>query len=81
MGADIIKFPRLTKELISQSRVIAKGENIRDIERLIRDYGGSISKWKKKSSPVIIVLGKPAEIHWYENPDVGRVEEKIKWIQ
>ncbi len=42
----------LTKEFIAQSRVIAKGERIRDIQRLVDQYGGKRSKWVKKSSPV-----------------------------
>lgn len=29
----------LTKELIARSRVIAKGRGIRDLKRLVQDYG------------------------------------------
>jgi len=42
----------LKKKLITQSRVIAKGKRIRDIQRLVDQYGGQQSKWLKKSSPV-----------------------------
>jgi len=38
--------------MIAQSRVIAKGRRIRDLPRLAEKYGGTPSKWTKKSSPV-----------------------------
>ena len=37
--------------MISQSRVIAKGNRIRDVQRLVDTYSGKKSKWVKKSSP------------------------------
>ena len=30
-----------------KSRIIAKGKRIRDINRLVKDYGGNASKWVK----------------------------------
>lgn len=33
----------LTSHLIVQSRVIAKGRRIRDLDRLLREYGGKRS--------------------------------------
>jgi hypothetical protein len=62
--------------MLSQARVIAKGKRIRDIRRLVAQYGGRASKWVKKSSPRIEVEGEYFEIHWYEHPELGRVEEK-----
>lgn len=41
---------KLTQEMIAQSRVIAKGKRIRDLERLIHQYGGTPSKWVKKAA-------------------------------
>lgn len=41
--------PELTKELIASSRVIAKGRGIRDLKRLLQDYGGKSSMWTKKA--------------------------------
>jgi hypothetical protein len=32
---------------LSQARVIAKGKRIRDVERLVAQYGGKASKWVK----------------------------------
>jgi hypothetical protein len=37
--------------MIAQSRVIAKGNRIRDIQRLVATYGGKRSRWVKKNSP------------------------------
>jgi hypothetical protein len=72
--------PRLTRELLSQSRVIAHGHGIRDIDRLISRYGGTGSRWIKKSTTVIIINGRRAEVHWYEHPGIGRFEQKLKWL-
>ena len=62
--------------MLAQSRVIAKGRRIRDLNRLLETYGGTRSKWLKKSSPTIEVSGDFFEYHWYEHPGIGRVEEK-----
>jgi hypothetical protein len=71
----------LTKALIAQSRVIAKGERIRDIQRLIAQYGGKKSQWVKKSSPVFENEGTLYEYHWYEHYGIGRFETKLKVIK
>ncbi|NTU75192.1 MAG: hypothetical protein HGA86_03635 [Anaerolineaceae bacterium] len=70
----------LTKELIAQARVIAKGERIRDIQRLVEQYGGKRSKWVKKSSPVFEIGGTLYEYHWYEHYGIGRFETKLKVV-
>lgn len=67
---------RLTKAMVSQSRVIAKGLRIRDVRRLVREYGGRISRWVKKSSPPVQAETATFEYHWYEHPGIGRVEVK-----
>ena len=66
--------------MISQSRVIAKGNRIRDVHRLVRQYGGRISGWAKKSSPRFLVSGEPHEFHWYEHQGIGRFEIKLKRV-
>jgi hypothetical protein len=66
--------------MISQSRVIAKGCRIRDIERLVADYGGSASRWVKKSSPRLEDDEGVYELHWCEHPGIGRVELKRKQV-
>ena len=71
---------QLTRSHLSQSRVIAKGRAIRDSDRLVTLYGGKARDWLKKSTAILLVDGRQAEIHWYECHGVGRVETKIKWI-
>ena len=70
----------LTKELISQSRVIGKGSAVKQAGRLARQYGGNIGNWVKKSSPILEhpETGEDVEIHWFENmkDNIGRVEHK-----
>lgn len=73
-------IPNLTKEQLANSRVIARGRAIRDIGRLIGQYGGTIKGWIKKSTRPTTISGRSAEIHWYEHHGIGRVEEKIKWL-
>lgn len=55
---------------------------IRDIERLVKEYPNSKAElWQKVKG-----LGElewnsehiKAEIHWYEEPSIGRVEVKFK---
>lgn len=71
---------RLTRTMLSQSRVIAKGNRIRDVDRLLRTYGGIRSRWLKKSSPPFGVNGIIYEFHWYEHHGIGRVEIRQKEI-
>jgi hypothetical protein len=73
--------PGLTKELIARSRVIARGRRIRDLERLVRKYGGKPSMWAKKSSPTVEIHGDSYEYHWYEHPGIGRFEVKRKKVR
>lgn len=70
----------LTKELIAQARVIAKGERIRDVQRLVDQHGGRRSKWVKKSSPAFEREGTFYEYHWYEHYGIGRFETKLKVV-
>jgi hypothetical protein len=72
--------PKLTKEMISQSRIIAKGNNIREVGKLVNKFGGKAKDWVKKSTSVINVDGKDAEIHWYENKAVGKVKIKTVFL-
>jgi hypothetical protein len=75
-----MEFPELSKEHIARSRVIAKGRGIRNLDRLIQDYGGRPSFWVKKSSPRIEIGGEVFEYHWYEHHGLGRFEIKIKKV-
>jgi hypothetical protein len=71
----------LTKEMLARSRVIAKGRAIREVERLVRLYGGKVSLWLKKSSPPLEMEGRIYEFHWYEQHGIGRFEVKIKEVK
>lgn len=71
----------LTPLMIAQSRVIAKGTRIRDVQRLVEMYGGKPSRWVKKSSPRFEMGRHQYEYHWYEHPGVGRVELKRKRME
>ena len=67
---------QLTPRMLAQSRVIAKGDRIRDVQRLVETYGGRRSTWVKKSSPRFELGGHHYEYHWYEHRGIGRVELK-----
>ena len=71
---------QLTPRMLAQSRVIAKGNRIRDVQRLVTTYGGKRSTWVKKSSPPFTVGCHYYEYHWYEHPGIGRVELKRKRV-
>jgi hypothetical protein len=56
---------------------IAVGSKIRDLPRLIRQYGGR--RWRKlKGKAYVEKRGQIvlAEVHWYECHGIGRREEK-----
>ena len=62
--------------MLSQSRVIAKGERIRDVQRPVAEYDGRASQWVKKSSAQFEVAGERFEYHWYEHPGGWQVRSK-----
>ncbi len=66
--------------MIAQSRVVAKGNRIRDVEWLVDTYGGRKSKWAKKSGPRFEIGKGQYEYHLYEHPGIGRVEIKLKQV-
>lgn len=69
-------------------KVIAAGENIRDVQRLIETYplaNGDKTKaqdWYKCRGTAIITNGNETfvncEIHWYQCENIGKVEFKVK---
>jgi len=64
----------LTKEILSRSRIITY--RIKDIDRLLNQYGGQKKDWIKKSSEVLLDKnGRMFEYHWYENA-FGKYEIK-----
>lgn len=68
-------------------KVIAEGEKIRDVNRLIETYplpNGTLTKaqdWYKCRGTAIITDGVKEivkEIHWYQCENIGKVEFKFK---
>ena len=68
-------------------KVIAQGEKIREVKRLIQDYplpNGEYTKaedWYKMRGTAILTDGveeKIEEIHWYQCENIGKVEYKMK---
>ena len=74
-------IPPISRAALSHSRVIARGKNIRIVKRLVKQYGGKAKNWVKKSGPPEGIHERLAERHWYEHHGIGRVEEKIKWLE
>ena len=72
--------PILSKKMLAISRVIAKGRRIRDVDRLVRTYGGKARNWTKNSTMPVIIDGRLSEIHWYECHGIGKVEIKVKQV-
>jgi hypothetical protein len=63
-----------SSRMFSQAQVIAKGRRIGDVNRLIREYGGTRQGWRKMKG--WDETGQ--EWHWYEHTGIGRVEFKPK---
>jgi hypothetical protein len=65
---------------IHRERTFARGNGIREIARLRREYGEG--KWRKRKgiAKVQFIDGtlRIAEVHWYEATGIGRMEYKIK---
>lgn len=57
--------------------MIAKGCRIRDVDRLVRTYGGTAARWTKRSGPTFAVEGKRYEFHWYYYHGIGKQEIKL----
>lgn len=72
--------PQLTRQQLAQARVIARGRKIKDLNRLLAEYGGTARHWVKKSSQPFLIDNRLVEVHWYEHQGIGRVEAKIKWL-
>ena len=65
------------------SESFASGDEIRDVERLVKDYKGAAKNWRKMKNFISHTDPSNAtriEIHWYENliDGIGRREFKSK---
>jgi hypothetical protein len=68
--------PKSKKACINSSQRIADGPDIRDVNRLVKTYGGRLENWRKRKGWDI----DRSEWHWYENTrdGIGRKEWKPK---
>lgn len=55
---------------------------IEDINRLVKENPGTKpTDWKKMTGIAEMSNGKKAEVHWYQAPNVGKIEFKVKrWV-
>jgi len=65
---------------IENSETFVRGKEIREVNRLNRDYGKG--RWRKRKGIAQVKLPdgciRIAEIHWYEATGIGKKEFKIK---
>jgi hypothetical protein len=65
---------------ITSIEIIAIGNSIRDLRRLIESYGNG--RWRKLKGVAIVRLRngrvRRAELHWYEAHGIGKKDFKIK---
>lgn len=58
------------------------GRKIDDIDRLVNEYNCSADEWQKEKAryQVYDEYGeiREVELHWYQHPDIGKVEHKLK---
>lgn len=77
---EIFAFKRWNKT--ANAEIIARGEGIDDIARLLQFYGGSKAGWRKMKNTAEVAddYDEPnhADIHWYEHDEAGKVDYKIK---
>ena len=59
------------------------GRQIDDIDRLVREYHASAERWQKEKARYWVYdmysEERQVELHWYQHPDIGKVEHKIKF--
>lgn len=72
---------------ISSIKVITGKGRLRQIDEvdiLVSSYGGKVEEWQKKKGIGHINYkgeSRKADVHWYEEPSVGRVKFKVKdWL-
>ncbi|MFW9881743.1 MAG: hypothetical protein ACFFG0_52430 [Candidatus Thorarchaeota archaeon] len=66
---------------ISDIEIIAKGNSIRELQRLNKIYGKG--RWRKLKGIAEVEIDKKrfqAEVHWYEAHGIGKKEFKIKYL-
>ena len=76
----MIRFDRWVSA--KKEKVIARGEGIDDIGRLVQFYAGDKNGWRKMKNTAEVETEDGTtdrvEIHWYEHDTIGKVDYKIK---
>jgi Pretoxin HINT domain len=62
---------------LRSTETIARGNGIREVARLVRQYGGRAQQWRKMKG-IGELNGRTEELHWYQNDTLGKFEGKIK---
>ena len=63
----------LNENFLKESKDMAKGLEIKDYQRLLRQYGGKAKDWGKMKNYIMHPVDnlRQIEIHWYENLKTG----------
>jgi len=69
-AADTAEGFQFASESIYATSTIAKGNRIKDVSRLVSEYGGVASDWKKvtgfvKAKSIRTGIYEKVEVHWY----------------
>lgn len=87
-GTDVqVEFVVGTRPLFPSDHTMAgygckTGRTIDDIDRLVDVYNADAEHWRKEKAwfQVYDEYGeiREVELHWYQHPDIGKVEYKVK---
>ncbi len=87
-GTDIpVKFVAGSRPFFPADHTMAgfgckTGRQIDDIERLIEEYNCDARRWRKEKAQYEVYYEdgniRIVELHWYQHPEIGKVEYKVK---
>ncbi|MEA4972931.1 MAG: minor capsid protein [Candidatus Metalachnospira sp.] len=79
---EIVEGSKITKVVVFAGKEAKKP--VRVAEYLSKQYGGRIEDWQHTRGEGFVEVNgeqRRAELHWFENKDVGRIKMKVKrWI-
>ena len=63
---------------VSNVEIIARGHGIREVRRLVVEYGGRADQWRKLKGVGEVEFPdgavRKAELHWLQNNSIGKVK-------
>ena len=65
-------------QMLANAQVLVRSGRIRDIKKLVKQYGGKPHGWVHKTGPAFNVRHLIFEYHWYEHPGIEPVNIKLK---